>query len=164
MGLKPDPMRYGLSDTSPWWTGITYMSLHASIMHLAMNLWVLWQLMKCMAWKRLAAAFAVGAVIPAFCLTHLPTVGMSGALFAALGMLWYRFRDFTRSQLYFGALLAFGFAAWAFGAPVNPFIHLWCYAMGFIIGFLTRPSWNNGNECLKKTTGDIAKGNAPSTR
>ena len=164
MALHPDPHRYGLAATSPWWSGATYMFLHASFIHLGMNLWVLHQLLRHVSWKGLAAAFATGALIPGFCLTAAPTVGMSGALFAAIGMMWYKFRDFRRSQAYFCALIALGFAAWALGAPVNPFVHIWCYAIGFIIGILTKPSWKVGDNCLKKTRGVAAKGAGCSTR
>lgn len=164
-GLRPDPGVYGLSATSPWWTEMTYMWMHASFIHYGMNLWVLWQLARLNPWRHLLAACAAAMLVPDFCLTATPTVGLSGMLFAAMGMMWYRFRDIRRSQLYFGALLALGLAAWALGAPVNPFIHIWCYAAGTVIGILIRPSWKrHGENCLRKTAGDLKRRTVRSTR
>lgn len=117
------------------------MWLHASWVHLGMNLWVAWQLWGRVRMRELVPGVAIAMLVPDFCLCDIPTVGLSGLLFALLGVMWYRFRNKGRIQVLMWTLLLFSLGAWALGAAVNPFIHLWCYSTGLAAGVLVRPSW-----------------------
>lgn len=77
---------------SPWWTHLTYMFFHTNILHIAINLWAYSLFSKALMnirWQQLIPFAYVISVAMSF-LTNIydkPTIGMSGVIYAMLGIL-----------------------------------------------------------------------------
>lgn len=129
------PHIYGMCEDKEWYTHFTYQFLHVSMWHLAINLWSMWTLTttyKIRIWH-LITAYLISA--SPFFYGDIPTVGLSGMCFALMGVIWYQV---LRVKLYHIWIVGFILVGYLFPAS-NAKLHLYCYAIGFIIGWLNRP-------------------------
>lgn len=122
------PDNAGFFPGSSFVSHLTYSFCHANIFHLAANLVVLWSLRNriCLC----ASLFA--AVLASFLPTYVsqPTVGLSGVIFAAIGIMWGKTGRFWDS-----CCVVMPFIVLTMLMPgVNGILHLWTYMIGFIIG------------------------------
>lgn len=132
----------GLSHGGGWEARLLYPLSHVSIWHCAVNVWCL----LCMVFYydtealELAAAYAVAVCIPGYCLNSAPTMGLSGALFALLGM---SILKVARKWILLGwcaFYIALGFAL----PGVNALVHLHCFLAGLALSLVFTPTdiWN----------------------
>lgn len=115
----------GDSDVLPH---LTYTFLHANVWHLFCNLLVLWSIR--------SRIESVGSFVIAFAASWLPmyvvgpTVGLSGWLFAAFGIMWGR-----AGRLAECLRIGLPFIVLTMLLPnVNGTLHLYCYLTGFVYG------------------------------
>jgi rhomboid protease GluP len=122
---------YGpLTLTGQWWRLFTYMFLHGGLIHIAINMWCLWDLgAMCESlygrWTYGAIYLTTGVAGGLGSLVWNPmtfTVGASGAIFGLAGALIasvylgefsmpsFAMKDTLRSLLFFAAFIVFGFA------------------------------------------------------
>lgn len=110
---------------------MAYPMCHANVLHALANAWCLVAVAN--VYRATAAdilaAYAVAVAVPPFVLSATPTMGLSGACFALIGMMAWR----VRRRLYYNAwALAFIAAGFAFH-QVNAWLHLWCLAVGELL-------------------------------
>ena len=139
---------YAFIDISPEDVGImqgvtfcnrlTYSFFHASFLHAFMNVWCLLSVVfmyPISIWS-LLLAFGVAASVPVdtFAFT-IPTIGLSGVCFALMGRISFMVRRkwYYQAWLWFYIFLGFLFP------NTNGWLHLYCYLMGVLIGFLNKP-------------------------
>lgn len=117
----------GESDVVP---RLIYPFLHVNMWHLLCNLAVLWTVRNRI---NVIAAYSIAFVASFFPMyVSCPTSGMSGLLFAMFGIMW---GEAGRAK----AALRTGFPtiALTFILPqVNGLLHLYCYAVGILYGFV----------------------------
>lgn len=124
---------------------ITYSFFHASFLHAFMNVWCLlsivfiypisiWSLIVAFG---IAASFPVDTlcgISPIFCFT-IPTIGLSGVCFALMGRISFMV---SRKWYYQGWLIFYLILGFLF-PNTNGWLHLYCYLMGMLVGFLNKP-------------------------
>ena len=123
-------LMYGVSAHSPWWTHFTHIFCHASILHLLINLYILYRLsiIRSTVPYRIATG-AVIAVLSSFIYIspQLVTVGFSGAVFAMLGISTSEHYTHKTFMIILASILPTIFL------PSVAFItHSLCFAIGFI--------------------------------
>lgn len=135
------PVRTGAAAGASLAVRMAYPMCHANVFHAAANAWCLVALTHAYepAWWELAVAYAVAVAVPSFVLSSTPTMGLSGACFALMGMM---LRHVARKRFYVSCAVAL--AAVGLLVPnVNAWIHLWCLAVGFFLALLNSPApWN----------------------
>ena len=134
---------------------LTYHFFHANLIHSSLNAWCLLSLAfiyDITAWE-LLIAYTIASSYPIDTITsftcqlsivncqlsivncQLPTVGLSGICFALIGQVQYR----VQRKLYYStcvcAMIALGF----FFPNANALLHLYCYVVGLMVGFLNSP-------------------------
>ncbi len=82
---------FGYSLTSPWWTHVTYIFAHASILHLIINLIGFISIFKFLSkieskMYLLVFSFSAAVIMSFFTEKELPTVGMSGVVYYLIGV------------------------------------------------------------------------------
>lgn len=110
----------------PWWNHFAYSFCHANIFHLAINLLVLWGIKNQIP---VAKSFII-AVVASFLPMYVSdsTMGLSGFLFAAFGILWGKTGRWIDA-----AKKALPFILCTMIVPnVNGLLHLWCFILGYI--------------------------------
>lgn len=128
-----------LSEGSPMYTHLTYMFCHGSLLHYSANMLGIYLLFKSCRFVGIASA-CTKSVVCSFLASFVPVsgmvVGLSGAVYAMLGMLlvYIRTKDYAISLL-FTALANAAIAI--LGGKVAWQIHL----AGFVIGFLIELIW-----------------------
>ena len=118
---------------------LAYPFIHAHPLHAAVNGWVLLQLSfrTPLTLRRLLLAFVVAWSCPAF-IAVWPTassssvVGLSGVLYALFGM-WM---PHVARRLRYNAIVALWLAAGLCTTSVAVGLHLYCYLLGILLGFL----------------------------
>lgn len=118
---------------------LAYPFIHAHPLHAAVNGWVLLQLAfrTPLTLRRLLLAFVVAWSCPAF-IAVWPTassssvVGLSGVLYALFGMWMPR----VANRLRYNAIVALWLAAGLCTTSVAVGLHLYCYLLGILLGFL----------------------------
>lgn len=136
------PHTYGLCDGKEWYAHFTYQFLHVSIWHLAINLWSVWCITSTYRLRiwHFATAYFISASYVFY--GHIPTIGISGICFALMGIIWYQV---LHIRLYHTWIISFILIGFLFPST-NACLHLYCYAIGFIIGWLNKPvKHENGN-------------------
>lgn len=120
----------GYTDSSGIESHLLYPLYHANIWHLACNIMCLWMI-KCPL--NIIVTFVL-AVLCSFipCLVSEPTMGLSGVLFAVVGISWGRLRAFKRMCRYNIPIIIITF----FIPNVNALIHLYCLMAGYLFGTL----------------------------
>ena len=118
---------------------LAYPFIHAHPLHAAVNGWVLLQLAfrTPLTLRRLLLAFVVAWSCPAF-IAVWPTassssvVGLSGVLYASFGMWMPR----VANRLRYNAIVALWLVAGLCTTSVAVGLHLYCYLLGILLGFL----------------------------
>lgn len=124
-----------------------YPFFHANWLHLAVNCWVL----LCIAFSyqvtlpmllssyAVAASYPIGALSFLYAAPPVPTVGLSGVIYALLGRYSWRFSCMAgrrlRYHLWFLFFISLGFLF----PQSNAWLHLYCYLLGVGIAQLNRP-------------------------
>lgn len=135
-----------------------YSFFHASIIHTLVNCWCLLSIVfiyDVSLWY-MAIAYAIAVTFPVTTLSatvphasawEIPTVGLSAVCFALLGMIAFQVQ---RKVLYHSWVLSFiviGFilpplcsaCGYSIATP-NNILHLYCYVVGLMVGFLNSPA------------------------
>ena len=130
---------------------LLYSFFHASIYHLLGNCWVL----LCVVFyyelplSRLLIAYLIAITAPT--LSATPTVGLSAVVYCLLGQASF----IVRRKLYFHCFIAFFILMFGYAVPsllqffgadiarLDNFLHIYCYVVGLLVGFLNSPvsSW-----------------------
>lgn len=133
---------FGFSSGSPWWTCLTYPFFHATIWHLAGNMYAAFLLLsdRQVPSRILLPVLYVIAVLGAFIVkpfTGLPTVGLSGALFAMGGINFY-----GNTTWRMAASCVFALALGYVLPGIAGHIHLVCFILGFLFMVFYQPIRN----------------------
>lgn len=132
--LFPESQHYGFVQDGSLWQHFTYPFFHASLFHLAINSYVFYGLMRNPPIKPLyllPLSYLLSVVASFPSTVSLPTVGFSGILFAmcGVGIGYYP----TKMNLLLSSV-AIGATFLMRGS--NPYIHLYSWVMGFVVGFI----------------------------
>lgn len=114
-----------------------YPFFHANIIHAALNIWCLLSIVfiyDTTIW-RLLFAYITAMSIPTLLLSATPTVGLSGIVFALFGSISFEVGRKLYYQAWMFAYLILGFVF----PNTNAWIHLYCYAIGFVFALLNKP-------------------------
>lgn len=123
-------MHIGFDCKSDLASHVTYNFCHVNAFHLIVNLMVLWQTRNKMdILESLLVAF-VASYLPMYVMG--PTMGLSGFLFAAFGIMWGKTGEFKKAM---EAGLPFILVT-MFIPNVNGLLHLYCYLIGYFTGIL----------------------------
>jgi membrane associated rhomboid family serine protease len=120
-----------------------YHFVHANIFHALCNVWCLLSiafLYPIKAWQ-LVVAFLIASFVPSFVLASTPTVGLSGWLFALMGLMTFAV---GRRLFFFSWVMGFIAVTWAlsllpFFGGIGGGLHLYCYLAGMAVGFFNSP-------------------------
>lgn len=142
-GLPADVSLFSLRAGCALSARMAYPFVHAGLVHAALNAWCLLVLVfTCdITWRRLLVAYAVALCVPVSLLAplvpafHLPTVGLSGVVYALLGTISFEVARRRRFQLWMVGLLALGFVLPGCAAA----LHLCTYLGGLLIAWLNKP-------------------------
>lgn len=129
------PYTFGLYEGMDWYARFTYQFLHASVWHLLINLWNLYGIAttyRLRIWH-LVMAYLISA--SPFFYREIPTIGLSGMCFSLMGIIWYQV---LHAKLYHCWIISFILIGFLFPGTDSR-LHLYCYAIGFIIGWLNKP-------------------------
>ncbi len=116
---------------------LSYPFYHANMIHAALNAWCLLSVVfiyKVPLW-RLAFAYIVAVSVPAFCLSCVPTVGLSGLVFTLFGSVSFEVERKVYYQLWMVVYLVIGFLF----PDTNAWVHLYCYLAGYLTALLNKP-------------------------
>lgn len=116
---------------------LLYPFHHANILHALLNAWCLLSVVfiyETSLW-RLALAYIIAVSVPSFCLSDIPTVGLSGVVFALFGSISFEVERKTYYQLWMLAYLVVGFLF----PNTNAWVHLHCYGAGVVVALLNKP-------------------------
>ena len=127
---------------APWWTVLTAVFLHGSLLHLLFNMAITRQYLphvvdlygSARAWVIFVVAGAVGFAVSNLA-AGVPTIGASGAIFGLLAALIVYGRR-TRQHAVTQQLLTSAVVMFLFGF-VMPSVNNWAHAGGFAGGFVT---------------------------
>lgn len=111
---------------------LLYPICHVNIWHLLGNCWCLWCIHRSAFrdhWYVWLTAYAIAVVTPSL---MMPTMGLSGVLYAALGMLCWQARE---KAVFHAWTIGFMLIGLFFPLVVNNFLHAWCYALGVAVGY-----------------------------
>lgn len=135
---SPDLQEVGIRQGCGLAPRLAYPFFHANVLHAALNVWCLLSVMFAydVSWRMLLLAFIVAMTVPVgFLGCAAPTVGLSGVVFFLFGSLSFSVIRKWYYQTWMAAYLIAGF----FLPGVAGRLHLWCYAVGFIVALLNRP-------------------------
>ena len=124
---------------------LVYHFFHANIVHASINGWCLMSLafIYNISAYELFLAYAIASSYPIdfFCsvfgdeIAAMPTVGMSGICFAIMGQVAFR----VVRKLYYNSCVCAIIAVGLFFPNANTLLHLYCYVIGLVPGFLNSP-------------------------
>ena len=135
--LPIDVKAAGMSQGCSLWQRMCYPFLHASILHAAVNCWCLLSIVfnrTIMMWQ-LMAAYVIAVSYPSVWMGQTVTVGLSGMLFALLGIISVMSRKCYLNVAVIGSVILFGYLF----PNINASLHLYCYLVGLMVGLLTTP-------------------------
>lgn len=127
----------GMSQGCSLWQRVCYPFLHASILHAAVNCWCLLSIVfnrTIMMWQMIAA-YVIAVSYPSVWMGQTVTVGLSGMLFALLGIISVMSRKCYLNVAVIGSVILFGYLF----PNINASLHLYCYLVGLMVGLLTTP-------------------------
>lgn len=133
---------WGYYAESSWYTHFTFHFAHASVWHLAGNALCFYVLTRNrFAWAELAIAYGI-ATLCSFIAPHtLPTIGLSGLIFALYGMRLTR----CRLSAEFIVRTAFILLLPLLTGRVNVLLHIFC----ILVGYCVTLSHYNLNQTMK---------------
>lgn len=114
-----------------------YPFYHANLLHATLNAWCLLSVIfiyDISLW-RFFLSYIIAVTIPSFCLSDIPTVGLSGVVFALFGSISFEVQRKAYYQLWMLAYLVAGF----FFPNTNALVHLYCYLAGGAVALLNKP-------------------------
>ena len=114
-----------------------YPFYHANLLHATLNAWCLLSVIfiyDISLW-RFTLAYIIAVGVPSFCLSGIPTVGLSGVVFALFGSISFEVQRKAYYQLWMLAYLVAGF----FFPNTNALVHLYCYMAGGAVALLNKP-------------------------
>lgn len=121
----------GFYEGCSWINHIAYVFCHVNVFHAIVNLFILWEIKNKIP---IFGAFLVSisaSFLPMYN-TVIPTMGLSGFLFASFGILWGRTGRWKDAFV-----KAMPFIVLTMIIPrTNGLLHLWCFWIGYILGFL----------------------------
>ena len=132
-----DVSGYGLSVTSPLWTRLIYSFFHGSWFHLLLNVYVLLTLgfKLDLRMREIFISYILACAAPSFCIGTLPTVGLSGMIYAIFGM--RTMRNSNPGSMILNIVLIT--AVSMFLSHIAWRLHAYCYSCGLLISLLTTP-------------------------
>lgn len=116
---------------------VLYTFYHANLLHALLNAWCLLSVVfiyDTSVW-RLLIAYIIACTIPVVCLSDVPTVGLSGVVFALFGSISFEVERKAYYQLW---MLAYLFVGFLF-PNTNAWVHLYCYIVGLLVALLNKP-------------------------
>lgn len=125
---------------------LLYTFFHAGMVHAVINVWCLLSVVfiyDISLW-RLLLSYSIAATIPIDTLTQLitphsslliPSVGLSGLVFALFGSISFEVERKVYYQLWMIAYIIIGFLF----PNTNAWLHLYCYLAGGIVALLNKP-------------------------
>lgn len=122
----------GFYQGCPIENNFVYSFFHVNLFHLLINLMVLWSIKNKIDVTLSFVAAVAASFLPMF--VTEPTMGLSGFLFSALGIMWGktgRWKEAAKKAMpfiLFTMLLN----------DVNGTLHLYCFWLGYSIGFLRK--------------------------
>ena len=114
-----------------------YPLYHANLLHATLNAWCLLSVIfiyDISLW-RFFLSYIIAVTIPPFCLSGIPTVGLSGVVFALFGSISFEVQRKAYYQLWMLAYLVAGFLF----PNTNALVHLYCYMAGGAVALLNKP-------------------------
>lgn len=129
--FQPHVSEIGFSDTSSVCSHFTYQFYHASILHLITNCIAFYVCLNERVFsvrKSLLIAYTISVICSFFLMRDIPTVGLSGLVFALLGITYGSYVS-KYNTLMVAICVAPGF----FMPNVNAMLHLYCLMVGFTI-------------------------------
>lgn len=114
-----------------------YPFYHANVLHAILNAWCLLSVIfiyDISLW-RFFLSYIIAVTIPSFCLSGIPTVGLSGVVFALFGSISFEVQRKAYYQLWMLAYLVAGFLF----PNTNALVHLYCYMAGGAVALLNKP-------------------------
>lgn len=125
------------------WRCFVYQMCHCNIWHLLCNMWCVYMISRSSyrtGLRRCIYAYLISALLV---IASVPTEGLSGVIFALLGMMSWQA---SRIRIYHAVSLAcIGFGL-LFAGSINVYLHLSCYLAGIAVEMLHYP-WK---QALKK--------------
>lgn len=135
--LPIDANAVGISRGCSLWQRMCYPFFHATILHALVNCWCLLSIAfnsSIHIWK-LMAAYIIAISYPDILMGSQPTVGLSGLIFALLGII-----SLSAGRWYINVPILLCIASCGFLLPnINATLHLYCYLVGLMVGLLTTP-------------------------
>ena len=124
----------GLYDGCTFLQRITYPLYHQNIFHTIINLWVFHQCLRSIPCRWNVAVFYIIAVSYPFT-TATPIIGLSGLVYAYMGYIAPYVENKVRYNLtiFFYISIGFVFPNMAIG------VHIYCYVLGLLWGYLNAP-------------------------
>lgn len=116
---------------------LLYPFYHANLLHAILNAWCLLSIVfiyDTSIW-RLTLAYIIAVTIPSLFLSVIPTVGLSGVVFALFGSISFEVGRKLYYQLWMLVYLATGFLF----PNTNAWVHLYCYIVGLLVALLNKP-------------------------
>ncbi len=139
---------FSLQDIADWsavgiFTGcglgcrLSYPFFHVGILHALLNAWCLLSVVFIydISLLRLCLAYGIAVFVPSFCMSDIPTVGLSGLVFALFGSISFEVGRKVYYQLWMLAYLIIGFLF----PNTNAWVHLYCYLAGCMVALLNKP-------------------------
>lgn len=140
---QPDFYRVGIYANCDVLSRFAYPFFHANILHASVNAYCLLCIMFVydVSWRMILLAYTVSVTVPVGLLgCTTPTVGLSGLVFFLFGSLSFSVVRKWYYQAWMVTCLTVGF----FNPHTNALLHLWCYAVGFIVSLLNLPYKKGG--------------------
>ena len=119
-----------------------YPFFHANILHALLNVWTMLSVVFYCKVNPLKfiICYIIAVLPPDFCLQSIPTIGLSGFVFALLGSVTFCFRHPVR---YIIQILLF-VSAGLFFNNVAVILHLWCFFCGLFVSVVSTPIKKEG--------------------
>ena len=138
-----DVDKVGICVDSSVYARLFYSFFHASIFHALANSWCLLSLVfmyDVPMWK-LVLAYIISVTFPVNSIScidtalYVPTVGLSAICFAVMGLLAFSVKRKLYFMIWVSVFVCIGLVL----PKVNGIIHLYCYIVGAVFGFLNMP-------------------------
>lgn len=116
---------------------LLYSFCHVNLIHAMLNAWCMLSIVFIYDIKifRFLYAYIIAAAVPSFCLSEIPTVGLSGVVFVLFGSISFEVGKKAYYQLWMLAYLIAGF----FFPNTNAWIHIYCYLAGCVLALFNKP-------------------------
>ena len=116
---------------------LSYPFFHVGILHALLNAWCTLSVVFIydISLFRLCLAYVIAVFVPSYCLSDIPTVGLSGLVFVLFGSISFEVQRKAYYQLWMLAYLVAGFLF----PNTNALVHLYCYMAGGAVALLNKP-------------------------